>query len=380
MSVADYFGKLEKLWDDLTACNPIPACVCGLGEQFQQRIDEEKFHDFLYGLDATRFGHLRSQLLPQDLTLSLDWVFQAMNQEEQLHKRNSIVKSAPEDVMTFAVNTHHKTNSDFKSRFLLNVTCTFCHRVGHEEATCFGRNGFPEWWGDWPQVRGRGGPGRAPNQGRGGAPPPRQRVAEARNFLSDVWIIDSGASNHVTGNLFLLKNVRDMPPCTISLPDGSTVTSLKCGSDQRSGMLIGLCERRGGLYYFRGRAVQVNRVVEKQDPVVWHRRLGHPSAKVVSTLPFNFSLNNVLVEPCDIYFQAKETRDLFPSSDNKACRSFDLVHFDVWGPYKTRSTCGASFFLTIVDDFSRGVWIFFMNDKTEVFILFTRFGLSGATI
>ncbi|GAA0141865.1 hypothetical protein LIER_02912 [Lithospermum erythrorhizon] len=73
MSVADYFGKLEKLWDDLAAGNPIPVCVCGLGEQFQQRIDEEKFHDFLYGLDATRFGHLRSQLLAQDPTPSLDW-------------------------------------------------------------------------------------------------------------------------------------------------------------------------------------------------------------------------------------------------------------------------------------------------------------------
>ncbi|GAA0146441.1 hypothetical protein LIER_36316 [Lithospermum erythrorhizon] len=152
--------------------------------------DEEKFLNFLYGLDAMRFGHLSSQLLAQDPTPSLDWAFQAMNQEEQLYTRNNVVKFVPEDVMTFVVNTQNKTNSEFKSRFLPNVTCTFCHRVGHEKATCFGKNGFPEWWGNQPQVRGRGGPGRTPNRGRGGAPPPRPRAAEARNFAS--WFFDGG--------------------------------------------------------------------------------------------------------------------------------------------------------------------------------------------
>ncbi|GAA0145512.1 hypothetical protein LIER_05693 [Lithospermum erythrorhizon] len=84
MSVADYFGKVEKLWDQLAAINPVPACVCGESEQFQLKLDEDKFHDFLYGINRERYGHLRSQLLAQDPTPSLDWAFKAMNQEEQL--------------------------------------------------------------------------------------------------------------------------------------------------------------------------------------------------------------------------------------------------------------------------------------------------------
>ena len=44
-------------------------------------------------------------------------------------------------------------------------------------------------------------------------------------YLSDLWIIDSGASNHVTGNLALLSDIRHMSPCTVTLPDGSQVTS-----------------------------------------------------------------------------------------------------------------------------------------------------------
>ncbi|GAA0158239.1 hypothetical protein LIER_15322 [Lithospermum erythrorhizon] len=59
--------------------------------------------------------------------------------------------------------------------------------------------------------------------------------------------------------------------------------------DRCSRMLIGLGERRGGLYYFRGGIEeQANRAVETQDPMVWHQSLGHPSASIVNSLPFVF--------------------------------------------------------------------------------------------
>lgn len=42
-------------------------------------------------------------------------------------------------------------------------------------------------------------------------------------------------------------------------------------------------------------------------------------------------------------------------------------------PYHIRSTCGAKYFLTIVDDFSRAVWILLLHDKTEVSNMFKSF-------
>lgn len=36
------------------------------------------------------------------------------------------------------------------------------------------------------------------------------------------------------------------------------------------------------------------------------------------------------------------------------------------GPQRTPSTCGAFYFLTIVDDYSRAVWIYLLVDKREV--------------
>jgi len=36
------------------------------------------------------------------------------------------------------------------------------------------------------------------------------------------------------------------------------------------------------------------------------------------------------------------------------------------GTYKTTSSCGASYFLTIMDDFSRTIWVTLLVNKAEV--------------
>ena len=59
---------------------------------------------------------------------------------------------------------------------------------------------------------------------------------------------------------------------------------------------------------------------------------------------------------CDICFQSKQTREVFPQSLNKSSAIFDLIHVDLWGPYR----------ITIVDDFSRAVWIHLLLEKSEV--------------
>ena len=51
---------------------------------------------------------------------------------------------------------------------------------------------------------------------------------------------------------------------------------------------------------------------------------------------------------------------------NKTKDCFSLIHVDVWGPYRVPSSCGAVYFLTIVDDFSRAVWTYLLLEKSEV--------------
>ena len=45
----------------------------------------------------------------------------------------------------------------------------------------------------------------------------------------------------------------------------------------------------------------------------------------------------------------------------------DYIHSDLWGPARVTSVGGASYMLTIIDDFSRKVWSFFLKHKGDVF-------------
>lgn len=69
---------------------------------------------------------------------------------------------------------------------------------------------------------------------------------------------------------------------------------------------------------------------------------------------------------CDVCLRPKQTRNSFPDSFNKASYPFELIHCDLWGPYRTSAFCGSRYFLTIVDDYSRAVWLYLLPDKTEV--------------
>ncbi|GKB04325.1 ribonuclease H-like domain-containing protein [Tanacetum coccineum] len=44
----------------------------------------------------------------------------------------------------------------------------------------------------------------------------------------------------------------------------------------------------------------------------------------------------------------------------------DVVHLDVWGPYRVTSRDGYKYFLTIVDDVSRAVWVYLLKNKSEI--------------
>jgi hypothetical protein len=77
-----------------------------------------------------------------------------------------------------------------------------------------------------------------------------------------------------------------------------------------------------------------------------HKRLGHASLKALQMLP-NVRLsskNNLCTQTCDICLRAKQSRDNFPISENKATTPFHLIHCDLWGPYRNATFCGARYF------------------------------------
>ncbi|KAI3791603.1 hypothetical protein L2E82_05458 [Cichorium intybus] len=72
-------------------------------------------------------------------------------------------------------------------------------------------------------------------------------------------------------------------------------------------------------------------------------------------------------EDC-VYGKAKRVR--FASGIHTTRGPLDYVHSDLWRPARVASKGGANYMLTIIDDFSRKVWCFFLKHKGDVFSTF----------
>nr|GEV68538.1 ribonuclease H-like domain-containing protein [Tanacetum cinerariifolium] len=127
----------------------------------------------------------------------------------------------------------------------------------------------------------------------------------------------------------------------------------------KKGRVLGTGSEFGGLYLFdkeynkstvANNSKFVSCFVSKE---VWHCRLGHHANQVLKLLNSSLNLSNIDHEgPCELCHKAKQTSDSFPLSENKSIIFGQLMHLDVWGPYKVINREWFRYFLTIVDDYS----------------------------
>ena len=62
----------------------------------------------------------------------------------------------------------------------------------------------------------------------------------------------------------------------------------------------------------------------------------------------------------------KACRVKFGTGQQRTKGTLDYIHADLWGPSRTPSHLGARYFLSMVDDYSRKLWIFILKTKDEV--------------
>ncbi|KAH9781145.1 retrovirus-related pol polyprotein from transposon RE1 [Citrus sinensis] len=432
MTILNYYGKLKMLWEELSNYEQSPACRCGnctcnLGVEWDKKRDEEKLHQFLMGLDEAVYGGVRSHILSTEPLPKLNRAYAIVIQEEQVQSMTRAKEERSKPV-AFVVQAAQGSHDNRDKTYVL---CTHCNKTGHETSYCFQLIGYPEWWGERPKAtrnagrghvnsrqnggnngRGRGGTARANvAQVATGSNNPSgeltESVASGLNGLSSEqwntllnllnsqkdsnsrisgkrnsmkWILDTGASHHMTGNRKILRDSVSVIPYSIRLPDGNMtiantegtvvlgshlrlnnvlfVPSLSCNlisvsqlirdvncfiqfynqlcviQDRITRTLIGVGEQREGLYYFQdiGSAAALSSVANRACDL-WHRRLGHHSSKVVQLLPFIDSASCLpSFQNCDVCFRAKQCRDKFVLSNNKASDIFELIHCDLWGP------------------------------------------------
>ncbi|GAA0152821.1 hypothetical protein LIER_11203 [Lithospermum erythrorhizon] len=377
MSLKDYYNKLTGLFDELARLKPPHRCSCGLCTcgvvvRYETDLEEERLHKFLVGIDDELYGIVRSNLLSRVHMPSLD--------EAMFYNKMKTLKML------------------LKGRLM----CTHCRQSGHDNSSCFKLHGYPPWWEEQRQL-GKSQPtrtGAAPAVHAGpsreaGAPSihvvlpaPESAVVGGVNSghesLADLkpdqvwvlmnmicnqqtdtmagefsfgsWILDTGASYDVTGSRSCLMAARDISSCPVGLPNGHSALATMEGRVR----LPGVC------------AVTVSGLSEFE---LWHHRLGHPFDIGLKLVPViqSSSARKHLDSSCTIYHQVKQCRDSFPLSESRVSTIFELLHCDLWGPNKVASSNGALYFLTIVDNYSRAVWVYLLHSKSEVFKSFCSF-------
>nr|XP_011467783.1 PREDICTED: tyrosine-protein phosphatase non-receptor type 23-like [Fragaria vesca subsp. vesca] len=158
---------------------------------------------------------------------------------------------------------------------------------------------------------------------------------------------------------------------------------------------IGLGKERNGLYYLVALMTKKTKPKPHQSSTIqhschlttsssnlWHRRLGHVSSSPLDYIAKHFldiSIPSDSNHACDICPLAKQSRLSFGTSSISSVKPFDLIHCDIWGPYKHPSLSGARYFLTIVDDYFRFSWVFLMQHKWDTQSLIKQFFAFAST-
>lgn len=342
----------------------------------------------------------------------------------------------------------------------LSENCSFCHKRGHNEQKCYQKH---------PELRVKGkrpsnpkAPKKGPKNDENKAqeaeytltafpqndqlelgPPTGQRaisptgqravsptslgpsIALASALTKDTWILDSGATTHITANRDLFTEIR---PYTTSLKWGEAKTipvkgigaiRVKFASTGKIGTIqdclyvpelgvnllsVGKLITKGILPSFTKQGCQLRlnqKVIAKgtykngltlietspfneqvmltvkgitESPKTWHERLGHPGKPALEALPkatlgctFN---EEPYPEGCEICIQAKATVKVSKKPSTEAKAYLDLVYSDICGPISPETFNGARYFVTLIDKFTRYTEVFLLKNRGELYPYF----------
>ena len=105
------------------------------------------------------------------------------------------------------------------------------------------------------------------------------------------------------------------------------------------------------------------------DNMRWHLRLGHAPIKKLSMIGLNIkpTASSNSLTTCITCPLGKFTKLPFSQSQFHATYPFELLHIDIWGPYKVPIRGKNNFFLIVVDDHTRNTWVTLSQQQSQAF-------------
>ncbi|XP_059286871.1 uncharacterized protein LOC132040263 [Lycium ferocissimum] len=153
-SIASYFNRIKKLWDELTISIDYPPCTCACKEEWVKLEGDQRVYQFLAGLNESYSGIRRSILMMKPLP-DLDSVYSMLIHDEQQSELQASLPSFASESTSFSagaqrypqrVNFEPK-RPNFPTNNMSNNTsslfCKYCKRTGHVIDKCHRLHGYP---------------------------------------------------------------------------------------------------------------------------------------------------------------------------------------------------------------------------------------------
>ncbi|KAI5348859.1 hypothetical protein L3X38_001746 [Prunus dulcis] len=218
--------------------------------------------------------------------------------------------------------------------------------------------------------------------------------------MSNSWYVDSGCSNHMTGDERLLIDIRRDVTSKVKMGTGETVQVAGKGTlviETKTGrkhiqevmlvpgleenlLSVGQMMEHGCFSLTMVPATQlVLRASVTHSLQTWHKRLGHlndQSIKMLANQDMVHGLPSLekdlaVCEGCKL---GKQHRDSFPAESTwRAQFPLELVHTDICGPMQIASMSENRYFLLFIDDYTRMAWVYFLRNKSNAFECFKKF-------
>lgn len=375
--VTTYYTQLSKVWNELDLSSETNWSCTDDTTKYRKLVEKERIYDFLAGLNKD-LDDVRGRLLGIKPFLSIDEIFAEVRQEEY---RRRVMLGDSQNLVTLEGSALTTGNFDRNNRGNNHnnrkgdLWCDHCQKSNHNKENCWRIHGKPAGWKDSRSNRKNSRGYQAANpevsqprntESSSSVSLSKEQVEQLLKMLSPSannsfvaqkgifkaalnsaldnsksWIVDSGASDHMTScaNLFssyepspfnfkvriadgslstvagsgtikvnsmiILKSVLHVPKLSCNLISVSKLSKdLNCTArfshsdcifqDLTSAKKIGSAEIHDGLYYFvNDNAVsrqdltvdgEQDSVKRAEEIILWHRRLGHPSFPYLKNL------------------------------------------------------------------------------------------------
>lgn len=392
--------------------------------------DDESMEEHIKQFNESfqRLDDLGEESLPERwrialIMTSLPKSYDSMISALEMRREDELTMNLVQSKLLDEYHRRHENEDSTKGESVLRAserktTCFFCKREGHMKKDC-------QKFKSWKQKK------QTVDKVNVSKEPSRNESAELLFALSafshDSWIVDSGATSHITGNKEFFVSLDDEYRGEVDLADGTKVNiigkgtcAIKCVNNKgnvitanitdvlyspkiggnllsvsklahkgftlkfnksgceliQNNKQIAALDECNNLYKLRQPdVICAAKVLDKHGGCLhyWHRVFGHRDPKAIKEMIKGGLIEGAeLIEcscqgDCEVCLKAKLTRLPFPhKATNHSKAVLELVHTDVCGPMQTASNTGKRYVLTLIDDFSKFTVISLLSHKSEV--------------